>query len=41
VPRLIGPPLVRAWARSAFLENIGRIERAALVRGTADAVVTP
>jgi hypothetical protein len=40
VPRLLGPPLVRAWVRSEFLENIGRIERAALARSAADAAVT-
>ena len=40
VPRLLGPPLVRAWVRSEFIENIGRIERAALARSDADAAVT-
>jgi hypothetical protein len=40
VPRLLGPPLVRAWVRSEFIENIGRIERAALARSVADAAVT-
>ena len=41
VPRLLGPPLVRAWVRSEFVENIGRIERAALARSAADTAVTP
>jgi len=41
VPRLLGPPLVRAWVRSEFLENIGRIERAALARGREDPTVSP
>jgi hypothetical protein len=32
VPRILGVPLVRAWARSELHENVGRIERAALDR---------